>query len=56
MEAQNYKFIVSQAGTYWVKVSNNNCAKSDTITIDSCKNIINIWIPNAFTPTRGWIK
>lgn len=49
--SSNYKFIVSQAGTYWVKVSNNNCAKSDTITIDSCKNIINLWIPNAFTPT-----
>ncbi|MEI6694665.1 MAG: gliding motility-associated C-terminal domain-containing protein [Bacteroidota bacterium] len=44
------RFLVTAAGKYWVMVSNENCIKSDTVLFTLCKQDINIWIPNSFTP------
>jgi len=48
--SSNNSFTVSEAGRYWIKVNNENCIKTDTIVFTLCKQAINIWIPNAFTP------
>ncbi|MFZ4400427.1 MAG: gliding motility-associated C-terminal domain-containing protein [Bacteroidales bacterium] len=46
----NNSFQVSQPGKYWVKVTNEICIKTDTILFTLCKQTINVWIPNSFTP------
>jgi gliding motility-associated-like protein len=46
----NNRFLVTEAGKYWLRVSNDNCIKTDTIFFSLCKLPINVWIPNSFTP------
>ncbi len=41
---------VSAPGLYWVRVSVNNCTRSDTILITTCPVISYLYLPTAFTP------
>jgi len=50
----NQKYTVTEAGTYWVRVDNENCYTSDTINIEFYGNCM-VFIPNVFTPnTDGY--
>ncbi|GEM_PF-376356 len=42
------KYIVAQAGEYWVMVSYEGCVKSDSISIGECP--LTVSFPTAFTP------
>lgn len=50
--AQTASISVSEAGTYWVKITaETGCISADTIVIGSnCAR--DLWIPNAFTPNH----
>ena len=49
-------FNVSQQGTYWVQVTQNNCSLTDTILIteEECELILEI--PNVFTPNNDGVN
>lgn len=40
---------VTETGTYWVRIKQNNCFNSDTIILEECLELSD-YIPTAFTP------
>ena len=51
-QSTNQTFIVTQQGTYWLSVTNNCGANSDTIIVEEKNCNCNIYIPNSFTPNK----
>jgi gliding motility-associated-like protein len=52
--SKNQSLQVSQAGVYWVEVTDsNNCKGRDSITIEPCEKIV---VPNAFTPNGDGVN
>lgn len=47
-------YKVSENGTYWVKVSNDGCARIDTIKVQLCEGYL--WAPTAFTPNADGLN
>ena len=52
----NPTFNITQQGTYWVIVNENNCSTTDTIHIDIKDCEIIFEIPNIFTPNSDGIN
>ncbi len=42
--------IVTDSGTYWVKIQFEQCSKTDTITVTGIAGLNALYIPSAFTP------
>jgi gliding motility-associated-like protein len=47
---------VNQEGVYWVKVTQNNCSISDTVTIETKTCETFIAYPNVFTPNTDGLN
>lgn len=47
-------YKVSENGTFWVKVSNDGCARIDTIRVQLCEGYL--WAPSAFTPNADGLN
>jgi gliding motility-associated-like protein len=52
----NPTYTVSQQGTYWVKVTVNNCSMADTLKVESKNCEIIIEMPNVFTPNNDGVN
>lgn len=52
----NPTFTATQQGTYWVKVTVNNCTTTDTILINREDCDITLEMPNVFTPNNDGIN
>jgi gliding motility-associated-like protein len=51
---KNSSITVSQAGTYWVTVTQQHCSAADSITIDynNPHCACSLYVPNAFSPNK----
>jgi gliding motility-associated-like protein len=48
---------VTDKGTYWLKVDNNNgCQYADTVNVDNMKCECSLYIPNSFTPNSDGLN
>jgi gliding motility-associated-like protein len=54
--SENPIFIVSEQGTYWVKVTNNCGSNYDTIRVDFNNCNCQLHFPNAFTPDNNQLN
>jgi gliding motility-associated-like protein len=50
--SQNPSFTITEAGTYWVNVSNSCGVANDTISVDFKDCYCTLFIPNAFRPNN----